>query len=155
MTRGGNQEGSKSEKVEAGLRSRTLRCQPEPCSSAMPPTKPLVVDASDVPHAVRNRVYLSAATMLELGLGIGDHVQITLLPASETRGRSRATGSTPSSSTESNAPTVAFGIAWPTASCPHYSTACSYPSLFLPFPRYSSSNPNSAYRNPSIKLITK
>lgn len=88
----------------------------------MPPEKTFTVDSTDASLASRNRVGLSPSTMVEMGLGIGDHVKIASATQLDTRGRqitSPSRNTDPKTSLETK---YCYGIAWPSPSCTHSST---------------------------------
>lgn len=80
------------------------------------------VEAADATYASRNRVIMNQSVMVEMGLGIGDHVLLSSVANSEVRSRPSARNSAETSESDSNLPKTAFAIAWPGITGAHSST---------------------------------
>lgn len=86
---------------------------PLPTPLVLMAEKVFVVEAADATYASRNRVLMTQATMVEMGFGIGEHLVLTSIPASESRSRRSTRQSSETVSRLSDTPKRAFGIAWP------------------------------------------
>lgn len=83
--------------------------------------KVFVVEAADATYASRNRVIMTQAAMVEMGVGIGEHVQLSSVPVVESRSRRHARRSSESDEKAPDLPKHAFGIAWPGITTGHSS----------------------------------
>lgn len=80
------------------------------------------VEAASAKYASRNRVIMAQAAMVEMGIGIGDHLQLSSIPVSESRSRRGTRDDSESDEETTQPPRRAFGIAWPGITSGHSST---------------------------------
>lgn len=83
--------------------------------------KVFVVEAADATYASRNRVIMTQAAMVEMGVGIGEHIQLSSVPVVESRSRHSTRKSSESDEKTPELPKCAYGIAWPGITTGHSS----------------------------------